>query len=148
MDQCVICQKAKDSKGSDKLTSTTEGRQVIIKSSEKLQDGLFERIGIQNGDNIKYHVKTCYATYKRKGERHTDSIKRKPADSDNSPLTPRTKRCKPVISLEPKDKPCVICNHVKCQGDSKRFRIETVDVADHLLKAANFNKDEVEPMTI
>ena len=52
LDQCVICQKAKDSKGSDKLTSTTEGRQVIIKSSEKLQDGLFERIGIQNGDNI------------------------------------------------------------------------------------------------
>ena len=42
---------------------------------------------------------------------------------------------------DPWDKPCVICNHVKCQGDTKRFRIESSEVAGRLLKAANFNKE-------
>ena len=53
------------------------------------------------------------------------------------------KKSKTTTSPDPRDKPCVICNHVKCQGDTKRFRIESSEVADRLLKAANFNKDEI-----
>ena len=34
-------------------------------------------------------------------------------------------------------------NHVKCQGDTKIFRIEPSEVADRLLKTANFNTDEI-----
>ena len=146
LDLCIICQHIKDNKGSDKLTSTNDGRQVIIKTSEKLQDGLVVRIDSPNEyDSIKYHVKTCYATYKKRGERYVETSKRKHDEENHydSPLTSRTKRCKSTTSPEARNKPCVICNHVKCQGDTTRFRIETVDVADLLLKAAYFNEDEV-----
>ena len=53
------------------------------------------------------------------------------------------KRSKTITSPDPRDKPCVICNYVKCQGDTKRFRIESSEVADRSLKAANFNKNEI-----
>ena len=54
-------------------------------------------------------------------------------------------RSKTITSPDPRDKPCVICNHVKCQGKMpyERFRIESSEVADRLLKVANFNKDEI-----
>ena len=35
------------------------------------------------------------------------------------------KRSKTTTSPDPWDKLCFICNHVKCQGDTKRFRIES-----------------------
>ena len=56
-------------------------------------------------------------------------------------LVTRPKRSK--TSPDPRDKPCVICNRVKCQGDTKRFQIQSSEVADRLRKAANFNKDEI-----
>ena len=58
-------------------------------------------------------------------------------------LVTRRKRSKTITSPDSRDKPCVICNHVKCQEDTKRFRTESSEVADRLLKAANFNKDEI-----
>ena len=60
LDPCIICHHIKDNKGSDKLTSTNDGRHLIIKTSEKLQDGLVVHIDSPNEYNsIKYHVKTC-----------------------------------------------------------------------------------------
>ena len=48
LDLCVICQHVKDTKGSAKLTSTNDGQQTIINTSEKLQDGLVTRIDQNN----------------------------------------------------------------------------------------------------
>ena len=59
-----------------------------------------------------------------------------------SPVT-RPKRCKTVTSPDPRDKLCLICNHIKYQGDTRRFLIESSEVADRVLKAANFSKDEI-----
>ena len=42
-----------------------------------------------------------------------------------------------------KEKPCVICNQMKCQGDAKRYRISDLAPAKNSIKAANFNKDSV-----
>ena len=59
-----------------------------------------------------------------------------------SPVT-RPKRSETITSPDPRDKLYVICNHVKYQGDTKRFLIESSEVADRLLKAVNFSKDEI-----
>ena len=76
--------------------------------------------------------------YKKKGARHeVETPKRKPEEPDLS------KRSKIITSPDPRDKPCIICNHVNCQGDTKRFWIESSEVADRLLKAANFNEDKI-----
>ena len=56
---------------------------------------------------------------------------------------PDQKRSKTITSPDPWDKLCVISNHVKCQGDAKRFRIESSEAADRLFKAANFSKDGI-----
>ena len=144
LELCLICQNVKGSAGSSKLTSTEAGRQTIISTSRKFEDGLVTNIDQNRLVDIRYHVKSHYATYKKKGARHkVETPKRKPEEPDLSPLTSaitRPKRFITITSLDPRDKPCVICNHVKCQGDTKRFRIESSEVAGRLLKAANFNK--------
>ena len=145
LELCLLCQNVKDSAGSSKLTSTEAGRQTIISTSRKFEDGLVTNIDQNRLVDIRYHVKSYCATYKKKGARHeVETPKRKPEDPDLSPLTSpltRPKRSKTIASPDPRDKPCVICNHVKCQGDTRRFQIESSEVADWLLKAANFNKD-------
>ena len=97
--------------------------------------------------DVRYHAKSCYSTYKRKVERHeVETTKRKPQEPDLWSLTSlvtRPMRSKAITSPDPRDKPCVICNHVKCQGDTKSFKIESSEVADRLWKAANFNNDEI-----
>ena len=40
----LICQNVKDSAGSSKLTSSEPGRQTIISTSRKLEDGLVTNI--------------------------------------------------------------------------------------------------------
>ena len=153
LDLCFICQRSKDSTGSTKLTSTEDGRNTIISTSEKLKDGLIDRIDHTQRTNIKYHVKSCYSTYKKKGNRFVeDTSKRKPEEEDlDSPLTSpivRPKRSKSIKSPELKNKPCIICDHVKCQGNTERVRIEKLEVAVRLLKATNFYKDAVHTRTI
>ena len=144
---CLICQRVKDRNGSTTLTSAVDGRQTIIDTSEKLQDGLVTGIEQSERDKINYHLKSCYSTYRKKGERHEEARKRKAEDEpQDSPLTSpvtRPKRDKLIVSPDPRDKPCIICNHHKCQGETQRFRIETPDKADCLLKAVSFNKDEI-----
>ena len=38
LNSCIICQKIKDSSASSKLTSTSEGRNVLLKISQSLND--------------------------------------------------------------------------------------------------------------
>ena len=68
LELCLICQNVKDSAGSSKLTSTEAGRQTII--SRELKDGLVTNIDQNRLIDIRYHVKSCYGTYKMKGARH------------------------------------------------------------------------------
>ena len=70
LDLCLVCLKVKDSTGSSKLTSTEAGRQTIISTSRKLEDGLVTNNDQNRFVYIRYHVKSCYTTYKKKGERH------------------------------------------------------------------------------
>ena len=39
---CIICQKIKDSSGTSKLTSTSEGRNVLLKTSQSLKGTLMQ----------------------------------------------------------------------------------------------------------
>ena len=122
LELCLICQNVKDSAGSSKLTNTEAGRKTIISTSRKLEDDLVTNIDQNRIVDIRYHVKSCYATYKKKGARHeAETTKRKPEEPDLSPLlslVTRPKRSKTITFLDPRDK--LICNHVKCQGDKKK----------------------------
>ena len=147
LELCLNCQNVKERAGSSKLPSTEAYRQTIISTSRKLEDCLVTNIDQNRLVDVRYHAKSCYTKYKRKGERHeVETTKRKPQEPDLSSLTSpvtRPMRSKPITSPDPRDKPCVICNHVKCQGDTKRFKIESSEVADRLWKTANFNNDEI-----
>ena len=70
LELCLVCQKVKDSTGSSKLTSTEAGRQTIISTSRKLEDGLVTNNDQNRFTYIRYHVKSCYTTYKKKRARH------------------------------------------------------------------------------
>ena len=99
----LICQNVKDSAGSSKLTSTEAGRQTIIR--RKLKNGLVTNIDQNRLVDIRYHVKSCYATYKTKGTRHeVETPKRKPEETDlsslTSPLT-RPKKSKTITFPDP-----------------------------------------------
>ena len=63
---CIICQRVKDNQGNSNITSTEEGRNVLIQTSQSLQDDLIKNLAEVDLSNIQYHVKTCYSTYKKK----------------------------------------------------------------------------------
>ena len=143
----LICQNVEGSSGSSKLTSTGPGRETIISTSRKLEDCLVTNID-QNGlVDIRHHIKSCYVTCKKKKARHeVETPKRMTEEPDLSSLTlllTRPKKSKTITSADFRDKPCIICGHIKCQGDRKRFWIEPLEVAGRLLKVANFNKDKI-----
>ena len=52
---CIICQKIKDSSGSSKLTSTSEGRNVLLKTSQSLNDELMNNLSDHDLEKIQYH---------------------------------------------------------------------------------------------
>ena len=85
-------------------------------------------ISLSNCDllKIKYHVKTCHTRYKRSGERHTqmqNSSKRE-ATTDCPPTSPTSgqKRDKTRANSSPKEKPCIIYDQIKCQGEVPHLR--------------------------
>ena len=96
----------------------------------------------------KNTISRC-SSYKRKGERNEQKkskLKRtseEPTDSFLSSPENRQKRTKVSTPASPKEKPCVICNQMKCQGDAKRYWIRDLAPAKKLIKVANFNKDSV-----
>ena len=70
LELCLISQNVKDNAGSSKLTSTEAGRQTIISTSRKLEYGLVTNIDENKLVDIRYHIKYCYAMYKKKGARY------------------------------------------------------------------------------
>ena len=67
--KCSICQNSKDKKGDSKLTSTKAERNVITEASKYFKDNLLHELRDADIPNIKYHVNTCYANYRKKKER-------------------------------------------------------------------------------
>ena len=93
---------------------------MLYKTSKSLNDELMNNLSENNIEKIQYHVKSYYALYKRKGERN-DQKKTKnkrtseePIDSFLSSPKNRQKRTKVSTPMSPKEKPCVICNQMKC----------------------------------
>ena len=64
LELCLICQNVKDSAGSSKLTSTEAGRQKIISTSRKLNDGLVTNID-QNRFEISRQILLRYVQEER-----------------------------------------------------------------------------------
>lgn len=149
LSKCIICQKAKDNKGSDKLTSTEKGRRIVIDCSVLLKDDILEGIQENEYEQIKYHVNTCYSRYKRLKERteiKVDIVEEETAESTSSldnQNENRPKRRKLSMCTPPAEKPCIVCNHIKSKGDNRRFRICEVTRAHLFLSAIKFNKDDV-----
>ena len=89
---CIICQCNKYVKDSTKLTSTPEGRNHVILTSRTLQDEYL--FGLTDGDwlNIRYHVKSCYAKYKRSWERFTETPtpNKREASPESVPFSPKS----------------------------------------------------------
>ena len=49
------------SKGDKKLTSTQNGRTLLLEASTILKDSLVTEIPDDEKQNVKYHVNTCYS---------------------------------------------------------------------------------------
>ena len=77
--------------GSTKLPSTSEGRNHIILTSRTLQDGFLFSLTDADLLNIKYHVKSCSAKYKRSGERYTETptSNKREASPESAPFSPQ-----------------------------------------------------------
>ena len=147
---CIICQNVKDCKGCDKLTSTENGRDNIITASRLLQYNYLINIIDTELKNIKYHVNTCYARYQKTKQRFSTKklIFPSPPGSSKDVQSPdceinRPKRRKILDNKEPREKPCIICNQIKCKGDIRKLRICEPRRAKQLLTAVKFNNDDV-----
>ena len=108
--RCIICQTLQDSIGCKKLTSTPDGRRVIIETSRILQDDVLLGLNEEEHSKIHYHVKSCYARYKRAGERESARGLPEKRQTDESianidvtsPV--RQKRQIPLVQTDPRKK--------------------------------------------
>ena len=159
IDKCIICQKPKDNKRNKELTSTANGRTTIIEYSTFLQDNLLE--GVEELDQIKYHINTCYSRYVRQKKRtedkdvdegeSADPTEDEPITSRNEQSTPETRSSKRLkldltntaSTSAVKESPCIVCNKMKSKGDAKRMRICEAKRARLFLSAIKYNKDDV-----
>ena len=161
IDKCIRCQKPKDNKGNKKLTSTANGRSTIIECSTFLRDNLLD--GVEELDQIKYHVNTCYSRYVRQKKRTEDKdvdegepdnpTNDQHVSSRNEQSTPETRSSKKLIfylsntastsASAVKESPCIVCNQMKSKGIVKRFRICEARRARLFLYTIKFNKDDV-----
>ena len=80
--KCILCQCVKDSKGSNRLTSTEDGRSKVIDASRYLQDDVLSRLSEDEFTSIMYHVKTCYANYIR-SKKKADDRQTQPVESSD-----------------------------------------------------------------
>ena len=53
VDKCILYQKVKDNRGDKNLTSTENGRKMLVECSKVLIDGLS---GIKDGARVKNHI--------------------------------------------------------------------------------------------
>ena len=149
---CIICKKAKDSNGSIKLTSTSDGRDKVVKTSKLLSDNVLFNLSESELSAIQYHVNSCYGRYIKSGERFAQkqATEKRPADNQASPKeiaspSSHIKRRKVTErhSLSIKDKPCIICNHLKRKNVTDRYRMCEKANAKNFINAYNFFKDDV-----
>ena len=142
---CIICQKIYDRNKDKKLTSTTEGRTVIIEKSKILKDDLLIDLSENEYLCIKYHLRTCYAGYRLR--KAVAKSPEKPSQTDEGDISsissPKRHKRRKIVKTDPKDKPCIICDQIKFKGTSERHRIEDFKRAVNFLNAFNFNKDIV-----
>ena len=153
LNKCIICQKVKENKRTTKLTSIEQGRRTILDCSVHLKDNFLESIQESDHGKIQYHVNNCYPRCVRSKERAEKSHhsrttwaindinifqSQKSADS-----RPTGRKLESTLCTPPAGKPCIVCNHKKSKGDSRRFRICEARRACLFLSASNFNKDAV-----
>ena len=119
--------------------------------------------GVEELDQIKYHVNTCYSRYVRQKKRTEDKdvdegepedpTKDERVSSRNKQSTSETrgsKRWKLDLSNTAstsasavKESPCIVCNQMKSKGIVKRFRIGEARRARLFLSAIKSNKNDV-----
>ena len=112
--------------------------------------------GIEDVENIRYHVNNCYARYassKRRADKRTSILQECSSVPENAgepseppPSTTRPKRRKSkdeenILLSEPRNRPCCVCNCIKSKGDKKRYRICERRWASRFLATIKFNKD-------
>ena len=68
-------------------------------------------------------------------EEHDDN------DKSPEPSCSRLKRQKASDIGDVREKPCIVCNHVKSKGDSQRWRLSEKKRAKIFISAYKFNKD-------
>ena len=151
--KCIICQKDQPKV---KLSSSKEGSEVLRRSIKKLGDNYLNGLTETERDEIKYHSRSCYSSYKLTAERKENERATESTADTNVPGTlPETpgSSCKknqprgtsPLASppCSQKEKPCVICRQLKYKKDTKKYCICEVQCAKNFIKAYNFNRDEV-----
>lgn len=155
--KCVICQKVKDISGNKRLTnSTIEGREKTLECSRILDDNEIRNRIESHGENIKYHLKTCYSRYARKSARAQENqniLSNKEINgneesnsSNNAAVRRSSKRRKLDDTAQEggsKHKTCMICNQQKIKGDKTLYRISEIERAIELLQSSKYFKDDV-----
>ena len=157
--KCIICQKDQPKVN---LSSSRDGRRTIVECIEKLGDNFLYGLTAAEKDEIKYHSRSCYSSYKLKAER-TPSKSQLENNNDivndsetllNSPgpstRTTRPRESSPITRTLLNqsfscvtEKPCIICEQFKYKNDTKRYRVCETNRAKNFIKAYNFNKDKV-----
>ena len=152
VNKCIFCQKVKDGQGNKKLTETADGQHKIINTSKELKDNILSNLSENELKNVKYHARTCYASYlmskRRASKRQTQSPPSGYSSECSTPATDkranRSRNSTDSSSVPcPGEKPCIICNHVKLKGEIKRWRVGEYSRAKQFLAAGKFNKDDV-----
>ena len=98
-------------------------------------------------------MKTCCATYNKSQaweenrQRKLDKVHQLEESSSTvqspKPSCSRPKRQKILADIPPREKTCIICNHMTGKRDSNRYRLSEPKSAKLFLSAHNFNKDAV-----
>ena len=120
-----------------------------------MKDNLLEGIQESDHDKVQYHVNTCYPRYLRLKERaekrviieepgpSTTSIFFSPESQQITENRPKGRKLEATVCMPPAEKPCIVCNHKKSKGDSRRFRTCEARRACLFLFAIKFNKEAV-----
>ena len=129
LERYIICQNITDRRVSKKLTDTDSGRRNLIKYLNTVQDKLLCGVDEHDLERIKYHVDTCYSTYKRKSDRANEKKLDCSASTSNSAeneeqaqeTCPSSKRLR--FDEKKSTNYYIICSKSECKGVTKLYRI-------------------------
>ena len=82
--KCIICQKDQPKV---KLSSSKEGREVLRRSIGKRGDNYLNGLTETEKDEIKYHSRSCYSSYKLTAERKENERAKEGTVDTNVPGT-------------------------------------------------------------